>query len=109
MKVCGRDMTIRGRVVRIATPELDKYEVLNDPEDLVKGLRKCGVRVRPIIVHATRARDRPKVYLLHGAGQFGGFARFYVRSLVESSDPFIPAQSGSAGGKEGRDSSRGAF
>ena len=45
MKVCGRDMTIRGRVVRIATPELDKYEVLNDPEDLVKGLRKCGVQV----------------------------------------------------------------
>jgi hypothetical protein len=45
MKVCGKDITIRGRLVRIASPELDSYEVLSDPEAVLEGLRASGVRI----------------------------------------------------------------
>jgi len=45
MKVCGRDIKIQGRLVRIACPELDSYEPLDDPEAVLEGLRKCRVRV----------------------------------------------------------------
>jgi hypothetical protein len=45
MKVCGRDVIIRGKVVRIASPELDSYETLPDPAELIEGLRRCGAQV----------------------------------------------------------------
>jgi len=45
MKVCGKDVKIQGRLVRIAYPELDKYELLDDPEAMLEGLRRCGVRI----------------------------------------------------------------
>src|SRR4051812_43089882 len=45
MKVCGRDIKIQGRLIRIAAPELDKYELLNDPEVVVEGLRRSGTRI----------------------------------------------------------------
>jgi hypothetical protein len=44
MKVCGRDITIRGRLLRIAGPELDSYESLGDPEPVLDGLRQSHVR-----------------------------------------------------------------
>jgi len=40
MRVCGKDIKIQGRLVRIASPELDSYELLNDPEAVLDGLRK---------------------------------------------------------------------
>ena len=43
-RVCGRDIVIRGRLVRIAYPELDSYESLGDPEPVLDGLRTAGVR-----------------------------------------------------------------
>ncbi len=45
MKVCGKDIKIQGRLIQIASPELDKYESLNDPEAVLDGLRKCGIRI----------------------------------------------------------------
>lgn len=45
MKACGKDITIQGRLIRIATPELDSYEALTDPEAVLDGLRKSGVRI----------------------------------------------------------------
>ena len=45
MKVCGKDIVIRGRLVRIAYPELDKYEKLEDPESLFAALRQSNARV----------------------------------------------------------------
>jgi hypothetical protein len=45
IKVCGRDIKISGRLVRTASPELDKYEPLHNPEALLDGLRKSGSRV----------------------------------------------------------------
>ena len=45
MKVCGKDVKIQGRLIRIAYPELDKYELLDDPEAMLEGLRRCGIRI----------------------------------------------------------------
>jgi hypothetical protein len=44
MKICGKDIKVQGRLIRIASPELDKYEGLTGPEDILDGLRKCGAR-----------------------------------------------------------------
>jgi len=43
--VCGKEMRIRGWLIRIAYPELDKYELLTDPETVLAGLRKSGTRI----------------------------------------------------------------
>jgi len=45
MRVCGKDIEIHGHLVRIASPELDQYELLSDPEALVNGLRTSGARI----------------------------------------------------------------
>jgi hypothetical protein len=44
MKICGKDIQIQGRLVRIARPELDKYEFIGDPGAVIQGLRKSGIR-----------------------------------------------------------------
>ena len=43
--VCGYDVRIEGRVLRTARLELDKYEFMDDPHDVIEGIRKCGYRV----------------------------------------------------------------
>jgi hypothetical protein len=45
MKICGKDIKIQGRFLRIASPELEKYEVLADPEMIMDGLRQSGRRI----------------------------------------------------------------
>jgi hypothetical protein len=45
MKVCGKDVAIRGRVVRIASLAADGYEFLDDPEGALGELRRSGVRI----------------------------------------------------------------
>jgi hypothetical protein len=45
MNVCGRDIRIEGRLIRIARLEADKYHFIEDPEPLLDGLRKCGARI----------------------------------------------------------------
>lgn len=45
MIVCGKDIRISGRLVRIARIDGDKYNYPDDLEILVDGLRKCGTRV----------------------------------------------------------------
>src|SRR5437867_3491267 len=45
MRICDRDVIIRGQLVRIASPELDKYEPLKDPQSMLDGLRKSGSRI----------------------------------------------------------------
>jgi len=45
MKVCGRDIKVHGRLIRIARLEADKYEFLDDPEAMLDGLRRCGIRI----------------------------------------------------------------
>ncbi len=45
MKVCERDIVVRGRLIRTATPELDQYESTDHPEEMLDGLKRCGRRV----------------------------------------------------------------
>src|SRR5882757_480605 len=45
MKVCGKDIKIQGRLIRIARLDGDKYTFPDDPEAVLDALRKCGKRV----------------------------------------------------------------
>lgn len=45
MNVCGKDIVIRGRLVRIAHIDGDKYNFPDDPEILLDGLREAGPRI----------------------------------------------------------------
>jgi hypothetical protein len=43
VNVCGNDLRVEGRLIRIARLELDKYEFLDDPADTLEGVRKSGI------------------------------------------------------------------
>lgn len=45
MKCCGNDIIVRGRLVRIAHLDLDKYESVKSPESLLSELRTVGGRI----------------------------------------------------------------
>jgi hypothetical protein len=45
MKVCGKDIMVQGRWLRIAHIDGDKYNFPDDPEALIGALRKCGTRI----------------------------------------------------------------
>jgi hypothetical protein len=46
MRVCGNDIKIAGRILRIARLDGDKFRFLEeDPEKILNGLRDCGSRV----------------------------------------------------------------
>jgi hypothetical protein len=45
MKVCGKDIKVKGRLVRIAHLDGDKYTFPDDPEVMLAELRKCGKRI----------------------------------------------------------------
>jgi hypothetical protein len=45
VKVCGRDIKVEGRFIRIAHIDGDKYTFPDDPEAMLDGLRKCETRV----------------------------------------------------------------
>lgn len=45
MNVCGREIKVEGRMVRIARLDAEKYHFLEDPETFLDGLRKCGEHV----------------------------------------------------------------
>jgi hypothetical protein len=45
VNVCGRDVRIAGRLLRIARLEAEKYQFLDEPELVVRALRKCGIRI----------------------------------------------------------------
>jgi hypothetical protein len=43
--VCGKDIRVEGRLIRIAHIDGDKYTFPDDLEMLLEGLRKCGTRI----------------------------------------------------------------
>ncbi len=45
MDVCGKDIRVEGRFIRIAHIDGDKYTFPDDLEVLLDGLRKCGTRI----------------------------------------------------------------
>ena len=42
IKVCGKDIRVQGRLIRIARLDADKYQFLDDPEVMLDALRKSG-------------------------------------------------------------------
>jgi hypothetical protein len=45
LEICGNDIRVEGKLIRIARLELDKYEFLDNPQPVVEGLRKAKGRV----------------------------------------------------------------
>jgi hypothetical protein len=45
IKVCGKEIRVTGRLLRTGRLEGDGYDFLEDPEAMVDGLRKSGVRM----------------------------------------------------------------
>lgn len=45
MNICGKDVRLRGRLIRVAQIDGDKYTFPLDPEAFLKGLRACGKRI----------------------------------------------------------------
>jgi hypothetical protein len=45
MKVCGRDIKVQGRLIRVGRLDAEKYQFLDDPQPVLDGLRKSGTRV----------------------------------------------------------------
>jgi hypothetical protein len=60
MNVYGTDIKIQGRLIRIATPELDSYEPLTDPGALIDNLKKTGIRADLFTFMQTVGEPRPK-------------------------------------------------
>ena len=45
MKVCGQEIRVRGRLIRIARLEADGYQFLDNPDELLDALGRSGTRV----------------------------------------------------------------
>ncbi|HMH54133.1 MAG TPA: hypothetical protein VK548_28125 [Candidatus Acidoferrum sp.] len=45
MKVCGQDIRVEGRLIRVARLEADSYEFLEDPPAAIESLREANVRI----------------------------------------------------------------
>lgn len=45
MKICGKEIRVEGRLLRVARLDADKYYFLDDPETVIEGVRNSGVRV----------------------------------------------------------------
>jgi hypothetical protein len=45
IRVCGLDIQIRGRLIRTARLDADKYQFVDDPEAMLEGLRRSGSRI----------------------------------------------------------------
>jgi hypothetical protein len=45
IKICGKDIKVEGRLIRIARLDGEKYTFPDDPEAVLNGLRKCGARI----------------------------------------------------------------
>jgi hypothetical protein len=45
IKVCGKEIRVKGRLIRTAILEGEKFVFLEDPQAVIDGLPNCGVRV----------------------------------------------------------------
>jgi hypothetical protein len=45
INVCGKEIRVQGRFLRIARLDADKYQFLDEPEAMIEALRKCGTRI----------------------------------------------------------------
>jgi len=45
LQICGRDINVRGKLLRVAAIEGDKYRFLDDPRPVVEALQHSGTRI----------------------------------------------------------------
>ncbi len=45
MKVCGKEIKVTGRLLRVARLDADKFQFLDEPEPVIESLRKSGTRI----------------------------------------------------------------
>jgi hypothetical protein len=43
--VCQREIRVQGQFLRIASLEADKFQFLDEPDAMIEGLKKCGMRI----------------------------------------------------------------
>src|SRR5689334_2607383 len=43
--VCGKQVRVRGRLLRIARLDADKYQFVENPAPMLDALRRCGTRI----------------------------------------------------------------
>lgn len=60
MKICETDIKIKGRLVKIAYPELEKYELLDNPQKVIEGLRSSRTRIDLFTFLQIKADDAPR-------------------------------------------------
>ena len=61
VKVCGREVRIEGRLLRIARLDKEQFRSLEDPEAILGGLRNCGVRI-DLFTFLQKVPDRKPKY-----------------------------------------------
>jgi hypothetical protein len=61
MKVCGKDIKVQGRLVRIARLDGDKYTFPENPEEFLGHLRECGSKV-DIFTFLQKLPDASPIY-----------------------------------------------
>lgn len=45
VEIAGKQIRIRGSILRVASLEADKYHFVDNPEEIIAGLKKCGTRI----------------------------------------------------------------
>jgi hypothetical protein len=60
MNVSGRDIQIRGRLIRMARLAADKYEYLDDPVETIEALRHAGTRIDTFTFMQRLSEPSPK-------------------------------------------------
>ena len=77
IKVGGKEIQIAGRFLRIACPDADGYEYVEDPEQLIAGLKKSGSRI-DLLTFKRRCPIFAKIFLSDGVGQHRRSSRHHV-------------------------------
>src|SRR5947209_687650 len=60
INVCGKDIKVEGKLIRIAHLDGDKYTFPDDPEALLTALRSCGTRIDLFTFLQTLPETSPK-------------------------------------------------
>ena len=87
MKVCGNDIVVKGRFIRIAQIDGDKYNFPNDPEALIDQLKKSGERIDLFTFIQKLPETDPKYAYPFEWDNLAVLPVSDVRPLVESSNP----------------------
>jgi hypothetical protein len=83
MNICGTDITVKRRLVRITRLDGDKYKFTDEPEPVIAGLLNSPQADRAFHVHAEIAQELAGKRLVHGVRQSHVPIRFDVRGLVD--------------------------